>query len=75
MLLPVHDSVFLEVPTELVEETRRVVVAAMESLPAGFTVPLKVEIKSGRAWADCKMIVRYVRPRLPGVPWNSVTWE
>jgi len=27
------------------------IVAAMESLPAGFTVPLRVEVKAGRTWA------------------------
>jgi DNA polymerase I-like protein with 3'-5' exonuclease and polymerase domains len=54
LLLPVRDSVLLESPTELVEGTRRIVVDAMESTPAGFTVPLKVEVKSGRTWADGK---------------------
>ena len=54
MLLPVHDSVLLELPEGLVEETRQFVVAAMETLPAGFTVPLKVEVKTGRTWAECK---------------------
>jgi hypothetical protein len=27
---------------------------ALEAVPAGFTVPLKVEVKTGRTWADCK---------------------
>jgi DNA polymerase-1 len=54
MLLPVHDSVLLEVPSGLVEETRRIVVAAMESVPNGFTVPLRIDIHTGRTWADCK---------------------
>jgi DNA polymerase-1 len=54
MLLPVHDSVLLSVPTSLVEETRRIVTATMETLPDGFSVPLKVEVKSGKTWADCK---------------------
>ena len=54
MLLPVHDSVLLEVPESLTEETRRVVVAAMEAVPEGFSVPLKVDVKAGRTWADCK---------------------
>ena len=54
MLLPVHDSVLLEVPETMVEETRRIVVEAMESTPAGFSVPLKVEVKTGRTWAECK---------------------
>jgi DNA polymerase I-like protein with 3'-5' exonuclease and polymerase domains len=30
------------------------VVEAMEAIPAGFAVPLKVEVKAGRTWADCK---------------------
>ena len=53
MLLPIHDSVLLEVPTALVDETRRIVVAAMEAVPAGFSVPMKVEVKTGRMWAEC----------------------
>jgi DNA polymerase-1 len=55
MLLPVHDSVLLEVPEALVEETRQIVTAAMETLPAGFTVPLKIIIKTARTWAECAM--------------------
>ena len=31
-----------------------IVVAAMESVPAGFSVPLRVEIKMRRTWAECK---------------------
>ncbi len=54
MLLPAHDSVLLEVPTALVEETRQIVKAAMETAPTGFSVPLKVKTKTGRTWADCK---------------------
>ncbi len=47
-------SVLLEVPERMVEETRQIVVAAMEAAPAGFTVPLKIEIQTGKTWADCK---------------------
>ena len=54
LLLPVHDSVLLETSVELDEETRQVVIATMESMPAGFTVPLKVEVNTGRTWADYK---------------------
>ena len=53
MLLPVHDSVLLQVPESLVEETQQIVKEAMESVPEGFTVPLKVDVKTGRTWADC----------------------
>jgi len=44
----------LNLPTELVVETRRIVLAAMEAMPAGFSVPLKVDVKVGRTWAECK---------------------
>jgi DNA polymerase I-like protein with 3'-5' exonuclease and polymerase domains len=54
MLLPVHDSLLCEVPQALVEETRRIVRNVMETTPAGFAVPLKVDIRTGRTWADCK---------------------
>ncbi len=49
-----RDSVLLSVPTELVEETHPIVRDAMETAPADFTVPLKVEVKTGRTWAECK---------------------
>lgn len=45
---------FSAVPIALVEPTRRVVAAAMESTLAGSTVPLRVEIKTGKTWADWK---------------------
>jgi DNA polymerase I-like protein with 3'-5' exonuclease and polymerase domains len=54
MLLPVHDSVLLSVPSDLVEETRLIVASAMEVAPVGFSVPLKVDIHTGRTWAGCK---------------------
>ena len=43
MLLPVHDSVLLEVPSSLVEETQQIVVETMETVPTGFSVPLNLE--------------------------------
>ena len=54
MLLPVHDSVLLEVPSSLVEETWQILVAAMEAAPTSFAEPLKVEVKAGRTWAECE---------------------
>jgi DNA polymerase-1 len=54
MLLTVHDSLLLEVPEAQVEETQQLVVEAMESTPADFSVPLKVEVKTGRTWSGCK---------------------
>jgi len=40
--------------TPPVVETRPIVQQAMKNTPAGFAVPLKVDIKIGRTWADCK---------------------
>jgi DNA polymerase-1 len=54
VLLAVHDSVLLEVPANLVEASCEIVTKAMQAAPAGFTVPLKVDMKVGRTWADCK---------------------
>jgi DNA polymerase-1 len=54
MLLPVHDSVLLEVPANLIEAACQIVTNAMQATPAGFTVPLKVDVKVGRTWAACK---------------------
>ena len=54
MLLPVHDSVLLQVPEPLLEETRQIVTDAMESLPEGFSVPLRVDVQSGKTWAACQ---------------------
>jgi DNA polymerase-1 len=54
MLLPVHDSLLCEVPAELVDETRQIVIAAMEAVPKGFSVPLKVGVKLGKTRASCK---------------------
>ncbi len=48
MLLPVHDSILLNVPEGLVEETRQIVTAAMESLPESFTVPAEGRNKDGQ---------------------------
>jgi DNA polymerase I len=54
MLLSVHDSVLLEVPEHLVEATRRQTIATMQALPPQFNIPLKVAVKAGRTWAECK---------------------
>lgn len=54
LLLTVHDSVLLEVPEHLAESVRSRTIEAMETLPAGFTVPLKVDVRCGRTWAECK---------------------
>jgi DNA polymerase I-like protein with 3'-5' exonuclease and polymerase domains len=38
----------------MVDETRRIVPEAMEAVPEGFALPLKVEVKTGSTWAECK---------------------
>ena len=54
MLLPVHDSVLLQIPEPLVQQTRQIVTDALESPPEGFSVPLKVEVHTGKTWATRK---------------------
>jgi len=54
MVLTVHDSVLLEVPIDCVDEVGQHVRAIMETPPPGFTVPLRVEVSTGRTWAECK---------------------
>jgi len=54
MVLTVHDSVLLEVPIDRVDEVGQHVRAIMETPPPGFTVPLRVEVSTGRTWAECK---------------------
>jgi DNA polymerase-1 len=54
MLMTCHDSVLLEVPVDLVAETRRVTIATMESRPPGFNVPIRVDVGVGSTWAACK---------------------
>jgi len=54
MLLPVHDAVLLEVPRDLVFQIKECVIASMQFQPHGFTVPLKVDVHTGRTWAECK---------------------
>jgi DNA polymerase I-like protein with 3'-5' exonuclease and polymerase domains len=54
MLLTVHDSVLLEAPLNLLEETQQIAVEVMESPIAGLRVPLKAKAATGKTWADCK---------------------
>jgi len=54
LVLTVHDSVVLEVPADRVEQVRHQVVAVMETSPPGFAVPLRVDVSTGRTWAECK---------------------
>jgi len=53
LLLPVHDAVLIEVPEPLVANIRPTVKTCFEERPAGFSVPLVVDIGVGRSWADC----------------------
>jgi DNA polymerase-1 len=54
IVLSVHDAVVLEVPNDLVEVTRRQTTAAMETALPGFTVPIVVDVGTGKTWAACK---------------------
>ena len=51
LLIQVHDELLLECPDDEVEKTSAVLVDAMENA-AQIGVPLKVELKTGKTWAD-----------------------
>ncbi len=53
MLLQVHDELVLEVPASEVDSVKCLLRAAMEDA-ASLSVPLSVDIKQGRNWAETK---------------------
>jgi DNA polymerase I len=53
MLLQIHDELMFEVPPDEVEIVRNLVVEEMTGAMA-LSVPLKVDVKTGRNWAECE---------------------
>jgi DNA polymerase I len=53
MLLQVHDELLLEVPEGELAEVTGVVVREMENA-VELSVPLEVEVKSGRSWGEMR---------------------
>lgn len=53
MLAQVHDEILFEVPDSEVEERKPVIQELMENVMK-LKVPLKVSVKSGKSWAECK---------------------
>jgi DNA polymerase-1 len=53
MLLQVHDELLLEVPEGELAEVAALVVREMENA-VELSVPLKVEVKSGRSWGEMR---------------------
>ena len=60
VLLTIHDSVLLEVPEHLIDHVRQQVIEVMERPLANFTVPLRVDVRTGRTWAECKHAVEEI---------------
>jgi DNA polymerase-1 len=54
LLLQVHDELVLEVPDDELAETRRLVCEIMEGVGTNLSVPLEVEVESGRNWEEMK---------------------
>jgi len=46
--------VLVQVPDNLVETTRELVINTMQAQPSGFSIPIKVDVGWGKTWADCK---------------------
>ena len=53
MLLPVHDSVLIEVPKGRRRKVAQLIREAMLEVPSGFSVPLAVTEGHGRNWQKC----------------------
>ncbi len=52
MLLQVHDELVLEVPDDEMDEVTTIVCETMEGVGTDLTVPLRVEVESGRNWEE-----------------------
>lgn len=53
LLLPHHDAILLDVPTEHVEEACRRVRDAMETAPPGCPIGFPVKVRHGQSWGEC----------------------
>jgi len=47
-------GIWHSLPTALIERIRQIVIDTTENLPEGFCVSLKVNVRTGRTWADCQ---------------------
>ena len=54
MLTTCHDSVLLEIPDLIIEYMQCETIAAMSAGLPGFGVPIRVDVGTGKTWADCK---------------------
>ncbi|HEX6292305.1 MAG TPA: DNA polymerase I [Herpetosiphonaceae bacterium] len=52
MLLQVHDELLLEVPDDELDEVKRLVCEIMEGVYPDLSVPLEVEVSTGRNWEE-----------------------
>lgn len=53
MLLQIHDELMFEVPPDEVQQVERLVVEEMSGVMT-LAVPLKVDVKTGKNWAECE---------------------
>lgn len=52
LILQIHDELIVECPDEEVENVKKVLVDCMENA-AQLSVPLAVDVESGKSWIDC----------------------
>ncbi|MCH9612019.1 MAG: DNA polymerase I [Chlamydiia bacterium] len=52
MIIQIHDELFFECPDEELEQMKEIVLAKMEAAYS-LRVPLKVDMKVGKNWAEC----------------------
>ena len=54
MLVAIHDSVLLEVPSGQTLEVKQILQETMEAQLPGFSIPIRVDVNDGEDWGACK---------------------
>ncbi len=51
-ILQIHDSILIEAPEQNAEEIARILKTEMENIAPELKIPLKVDVKTGKSWAE-----------------------
>ena len=51
-ILQIHDSILIEAPEQNVEEIAKILKTEMENIAPELKIPLKVDVKTGKSWAE-----------------------
>jgi DNA polymerase-1 len=51
-ILQIHDSILIEAPEQNAEEIAKILKTEMENIAPELKIPLKVDVKTGKSWAE-----------------------